>query len=106
VAKLIANPEVVFSSPKNIDEASYISDCIRQNKAVLVILEDVETRESQRIMDFISGVAHSADGDVTQATSRVFLVSPNSFAVSEQFSEQLRAGNIFAGFGLKSATGR
>jgi len=94
--------KIVISSPKNIDEASYVSDCLKENKTVIVNLDEVDTKDSQRIMDFISGVTYSISGDVQPVSTRIFIVSPKNVEVTEHLKEQLKANGIFPGFGLRT----
>ena len=98
-----ASLKIVIAAPKNIDEASYVCDSLKENKTVIVNLEEVETRDSQRIMDFIAGVSYAINGDVMQITNRIFVVAPKNVEVTEHLKEQLKASGIFPSFGLKTA---
>ena len=98
-----AGHKIVISAPKNIDEASYVCNALKENKTVIVNMEGVDTKESQRIMDFISGVTYAIDGDVQPITARVFAVSPKNVEVTEHLKEQLKANGIFPTFGFKTA---
>jgi len=94
--------KIVISSPKNIDEASTVCDCLKDGKTVIVNLEGVDTKDSQRIMDFISGVTYAVRGDVQPISTRIFCVTPKDVEVTEHLKEQLKANGIFPSFGLKS----
>ena len=95
--------KIVIAAPKNIEDASHVCELLKANSAVAINLEDVDTKDSQRIMDFIAGVTHAVNGDITQVSNRIFIASPKSVEVTEQLKEQLKAQGIFPSFGLKSA---
>ncbi|MDR2168271.1 MAG: cell division protein SepF [Clostridiales bacterium] len=97
---------IVFSEPKNVDEASGICDLIKQGKTVVVKMEDVKVADGQRIMDFLGGAAYYADGSVHQVVSnRVYIVAPKGMEVTEHHKEQLRAHGVATG-GLRLFGGR
>jgi len=95
--------KIVIAAPKSIEEASHVCDMLKANSSVAINLEGIETKESQRIMDFIAGVTYAVNGDVTQISTRIFIASPKTVEVTEQLKEQLKAQGIFPTFGLKSA---
>jgi FtsZ-interacting cell division protein YlmF len=89
---------IVKSEPKSIDQAHEICDLVKQGKVVAVQMEGVNTQDCQRIMDFLSGVAHSLGGEIEQLSNRIFLVAPKGVEMSEHHVEQLKATGIFASF--------
>ncbi|MCL2396611.1 MAG: cell division protein SepF [Defluviitaleaceae bacterium] len=100
-----ANMQIVISTPADIDAASAVCDLLKQHKTVIVNMENVEMKDAQRIMDFLSGVTYAINGDIQSISNRIYIVAPETVEVSEHFKEHLKAQGLFSGFGLKASYG-
>jgi len=85
---------IVKAEPKTVDQASDIGNLIKQGKIVAVQMEGVATNECQRIMDFLSGVTHALEGQVSELSTRIFMIAPKGVEVSEQHMNQLKESGI------------
>lgn len=88
------NMEVVIAYPKVVDDTSSISEHLKDNKTVVVNLEGVDREETQRIVDFLSGVAYALDGEFQSISNRIFIAAPRSVNITGQFKEDLKSSGI------------
>ncbi len=94
------NVQVVLTSPADIDEACSVLDYVRQNKIVVVNLENLDGTEAQRIVDFLSGGMYALNGSLKSASKEndgVLLALSQSVDVT---SDAVKAtNNIFENLG-------
>ena len=74
-------PSVVLFRPTNFNEATKAADDLREKKAVIVNLENVEPGIARRVVDFLSGCAYALDGKVKKIAVSTYLFCPYSMDV-------------------------
>ena len=74
-------PSVVLFRPTNFGEATKAADDLREKKAVIVNLENVESSIARRVVDFLSGCAYALDGKVKKIAVSTYLFCPYSMDV-------------------------
>ena len=74
-------PSVVLFRPTNFHEATKAADDLREKKAVIVNLENVESAMARRVVDFLSGCAYALDGKVKKIAVSTYLFCPYSMDV-------------------------
>jgi len=89
-----ATMEVVRTSPTIVTDAFSVCDCIRENKVCVVNLEGVEPKESQRIADFLGGVAYALNGDIQRISKFVFIIAPASVEITGQLRDELKESGV------------
>ena len=85
--------EVVVTSPETFDEAKEISQHIKDNKPVVIILEFVEQPIAQRITDFLCGCCYALNGNIQRIADKIFMIAPDNvdFAGDIDFRETLES---------------
>ena len=86
--------QVVISYPESVDDASCICDFLKDNKMVVVNLENVQREQCQRVVDFLSGVSYAINGEIQSISSRIFIVAPANVNITGQFKEDLKANGL------------
>ena len=76
-----AKQEVVLFRPTNFNETSKAADDLRNRKAVLLNLENVDKAMSRRVVDFLSGCVYALDGDVQKIAQSAYLFCPHNMDV-------------------------
>ena len=76
--------EVLVIEPRTFEEALEITDHLRGRKSILVNLHMLDTEQSQRIVDFLSGATHAIDGHQQRIADGVFLFAPASVVISAE----------------------
>ena len=74
-------PSVVLFRPVNFNEATKAADDLREKKAVIVNLENVDASVARRVVDFLSGCAYALDGKVKKIAVSTYLFCPYSMDV-------------------------
>ena len=75
-------PSVVLFRPTSFNDASQAADDLRDKKAVIVNMENVDKGVARRVVDFLSGCAYALDGKVKKIAQSTYLFCPNSMDVA------------------------
>jgi len=75
-------PAVVLFRPTNFNDATKAGDDLRDKKAVIVNLENVDSSMSRRVVDFLSGCAYALDGKVKKIALATYLFCPHSMEIT------------------------
>lgn len=90
-----SSAKVVVIKPANYDEAREISDAIKSRKIVLVNTTGLETKITQRLVDFISGSCYVLGAQLQEIEQRVYLLSPSNVEVTNELKSELSSKAIF-----------
>ena len=74
-------PSVVLFRPTSFNEATQAADDLRENKAVIVNMENVDPSMARRVVDFLSGCAYALDGKVKKIAVSTYLFCPYSMDI-------------------------
>ena len=73
--------EVVLFHPVNFNDTSKAADDLRNKKAVIVNMENVDKAMARRVVDFLSGCAYAVDGKVKKVAQSTYLFCPHNMDV-------------------------
>ena len=76
-----AKQEVVLFRPTSFNETSKAADDLRNRKAVLLNLENVDKAMSRRVVDFLSGCVYAVDGSVKKVAHSAYIFCPHNMDV-------------------------
>lgn len=93
--KVVSHPnssgyEVFVVEPRAFDESLEIITHLRDRRSVIINLHLLDTEQSQRVVDFLSGATHAIDGHQQRIGEGVFLFTPTNVAISAE-SEKSKA---------------
>ena len=74
--------EVVLFRPSNFNDTSKAADDLRNRKAVIVNMENVDKAMARRVVDFLSGCVYALDGDVKKIAQSAYLFCPHNMEIS------------------------
>ena len=74
--------EVVLFHPANFNDTSTAADHLRNKKAVIVNMENVDKAMARRVVDFLSGCAYALDGKVKKVAQSTYLFCPHNMDVT------------------------
>ena len=78
----IANKqEVVLFRPGTFNDTSKAADDLRNRKAVIVNMENVDKAMARRVVDFLSGCVYALDGDVKKIAQSAYLFCPHNMDI-------------------------
>ncbi len=81
--------QVAIIMPDGYDDAQEICDNVKQNRAVVVNLENVEYEISQRIVDFLSGTCYALNGSIQKISNKIFIIAPETVDITGNFKDEL-----------------
>ncbi len=90
--KVIEHPnsnksQVVVIEPRMFEESLEIIEHLRSRKSVILNLHMLDTAQSQRVVDFLSGATHALDGHQQRIGDGVFIFTPNNVAIRSEAEE-------------------
>lgn len=87
---LTAQSEVMVVEPRAFDEVIDIVEELRCRKSVVLNLQYLDSEQSQRVVDFLSGATHALDGHQQRVGQGVFIFVPSNFVLNTE-SQEARA---------------
>ena len=73
--------EVVLFRPNAFNDCTKAADDLRDRKAIIVNLENVDKALARRVVDFLTGCAYALDGKVNKIAQSTYLFVPHSMEV-------------------------
>ena len=73
--------EVVLFRPGSFNDTSKAADDLRNRKAVIVNMENVDKAMARRVVDFLSGCAYALDGKVKKVAQSTYLFCPHNMEI-------------------------
>ena len=73
--------EVVLFRPGTFNDTSKAADDLRNRKAVIVNMENVDKAMARRVVDFLSGCVYALDGDVKKIAQSAYLFCPHNLDI-------------------------
>jgi cell division inhibitor SepF len=81
------NMRVVVMHPRTLEEGQAIADQVKGRRPVIVNLDLADDRASQRLLNFLSGVAYALDGGLRKVGENIFLITPSNVEVASEDQE-------------------
>jgi cell division inhibitor SepF len=97
--------EVIVIHPKDMEAAYHIGANVRQGRLVIVDLTGLNADMARRIVDYLSGVCHTIEGQTMRINNGIFTISPPTYSVKEETS-RLSSNNHENEFGPTSPSYR
>ena len=94
---LTPQSEVVVIEPRSFDEALDIVEELRCRRSVVLNLQYLDSDQSQRVVDFLSGATHALDGHQQRVGQGVFVFAPNNFTINTESNEARALKDAFWG---------
>ena len=73
--------EVVLFRPISFNDTTKAADALRNRKAVVLNLENVDKAMSRRVVDFLSGCVYAVDGSVKKVAQSAYIFCPHNMDV-------------------------
>ena len=73
--------QVILTRPESFNDAPTIATNLRNKKAVVLNLENVDKALARRVVDFLSGCTYALDGSVKKISQATYLFCPYNMEV-------------------------
>lgn len=74
--------ELKVVRPERFEAVTQIADHLINSRTVVLNLEATNKETARRMIDFLSGVAYSIEGQLKKVANNTFVITPGSVAVS------------------------
>ena len=73
--------DVVLFRPNSFNDTSKAADDLKNRKAVIVNMENVDKAMARRVVDFLSGCVYALEGDVKKIAKSAYLFCPHNMDI-------------------------
>ena len=73
--------DVVLFRPSSFNDTSKAADDLKNRKAVIVNMENVDKAMARRVVDFLSGCVYALEGDVKKIAKSAYLFCPHNMNI-------------------------
>ena len=73
-----SEPQVILLAPRSLQETRDLRTYIIERKQTIVSLDSVGDADARRILDYMSGMVYALDANITQVSTRAFIVTPGN----------------------------
>lgn len=77
--------EVILFHAKAFDDAARAADELRNKKAIILNMENVDKALTRRVVDFLSGCVYALDGKVKKIAQSTYLFCPHTMDIVGDF---------------------
>ncbi|MBR2048209.1 MAG: cell division protein SepF [Oscillospiraceae bacterium] len=74
--------QLVLVRPETFNDATIIATNLRQKKAIVLNLDNVDKALARRVVDFLSGCTYAVDGSVKKVAHATYLFCPSNMEVT------------------------
>ena len=88
--------KVVIYEPTSYDDAPIIVDSLKNRRAVVVNLENIQDPEvSKTIFHFLNGAIYAMDGDIRKISKGIFVIAPSNIDIDGNIKKELESKGLF-----------
>lgn len=84
--------ELKVVRPEHFEDVSTIADHLLSGRTVVLNLEAASKETARRLLDFLSGIAYSIDGQMKRVANNTYIITPNNVDVSDSAMRGERGG--------------
>ena len=84
--------QVIVIEPRSFEDALDVVSHLKARKAAILNLHLLDTNQSQRVVDFLSGATHAIEGHQQRIGEGVFIFTPNNVSIASELGEEVSDG--------------
>ena len=86
----------VIVEPKKYEDVTVIADHLKQKKAVIVNLENLNDPGIRKsIFEFMNGAVYVLDGGIQKVSKGIFILAPNNVDIDSSIKKELESKTLF-----------
>lgn len=89
---------MIIFKPDSYGETQVVVDNLKVKKPTVINLDDMDTAEAQRALDFISGAVYALSGDIRKAARNIFVVAPSNIDIQSVMKDAEKSKSDPLGF--------
>ena len=87
--------EVVLFHAKAFDDAAKAADELRNRRAVILNMENVDKALTRRVVDFLSGCAYALDGKIKKIAISTYIITPFNVDILGDLIDELENNCLY-----------
>ncbi len=80
--------KLMVIEPTSFEESQKLVDSLKENKPVIVNLEQLDAEVARKIFDFLSGATYALEGNVQKIANNIFVFAPETVDISSNDSSK------------------
>ena len=84
-----AKADVVFEKLDSFRDVGSVADILNEKRIVILNLETCPHDESQRVLDFLTGVAYANNGDIKRVAGRAYIITPYNVPLTGDLLDEM-----------------
>ena len=84
-----AKAHVVFEKLDSFRDVGSVADILNEKRIVILNLETCPHDESQRVLDFLTGVAYANNGDIKRVAGRAYIITPYNVPLTGDLLDEM-----------------
>jgi cell division inhibitor SepF len=90
-----SNVQMKLVSPRSFNDAQKVADEFKNQRPVILNLQDTDADLARRLIDFASGLTYALSGGMQKIADQTFLLTPQNVSVSAAEAERMLEGGFF-----------
>src|SRR6056297_1235321 len=86
---------VIVHEPNDFEEVPGIVDNLKNNKPVVINLEELEYELAKKIFDFLNGAVYALEGKIQKISKGIFIIAPKNVEIQGDFKTETTEKGIF-----------
>jgi cell division inhibitor SepF len=86
---------VIVHEPKDFEEVPGIVDNLKNNKPVVINLEELEYELAKKIFDFLNGAVYALEGKIQKISKGIFIIAPKNVEIQGDFKTETEEKGLF-----------
>lgn len=92
----VSQMKVVIVEPKKYEDVTTIADHLKQRRALVVNLDNVEKNEDKKaIFNFMNGAVYVLEGNIQKITKSIFILAPSNVDIDSSVKKELESKTTF-----------
>ena len=87
--------QVVLVKPDCFDNASEISDHLREKRTVVLNLESTNKDIARRLLDFLAGVSYAQEGKIKKVAISTYIITPYNVDILGDLIDELENNGLY-----------
>ena len=87
--------QVVLVKPERYENATEIADHLKEKRTVVLNLESTNKEAARRILDFLSGVAYTNDGQIKRVANSTYIITPYNVDLKGDLIDELENNGLY-----------
>ena len=87
--------QFVLVKPERFEDTPKISDYLLEGKTVVLNLETTSKEIARRIVDFLTGVSYSMNGQIKKVALGTYIIVPHNAEISGDIMDEIENSGVF-----------